>query len=129
MTSPSRRREEEEEARRDYSRCATHPLFCTIRPPSLPYWHSNVRYDTSCTLLLDDDNDVVMIEWERLITEAHASVLKHGGKRVHFTDLEDFNGTMVNVLDVKVYSFFNGLASDNLFSRHGNCRLWDWNPN
>ena len=70
-----------------------------------------------------------MIEWERPITEVHASVLTHGGKQVHFTNLEDCRGTMVNVLDVKVYSFFNGLASDNLFSWRGNCRLWDWNPN
>ena len=159
--------------------------------------HSNVRYDAACTLLLDDDDDAVMMEWERPIMEAHASVLTHGGirgKRVlnvgfglgivdtalqshdpslhviieahptvyakmmsdgwdtkpnvrirygrwqdempkliaegakfdgvfydtygeHFTDLEDFHSAMSQVLDVPggVYSFFNGLAPDNLF--------------
>jgi protein arginine N-methyltransferase 2 len=159
--------------------------------------HSNVRYDAACTLLLDDDDDAVMMEWERPIMEAHASVLTHGGisgMRVlnvgfglgivdtalqshdpslhviieahptvyakmmsdgwdmkpnvrirygrwqdempkliaegakfdgvfydtygeHFTDLEDFHCAMARVLDVPggVYSFFNGLAPDNLF--------------
>merc|ERR1711957_911300 len=35
----------------------------------------------------------------------------------HFTDLEDFHGLMTNVLHKPdgVYSFFNGLAPDNLF--------------
>jgi protein arginine N-methyltransferase 2 len=159
--------------------------------------HTNVRYDASCTLLLDDDDDAVMMEWERPIMEAHASVLTHGGRRgmrvlnvgfglgivdtalqshepsvhviieahptvhakmiadgwgkrdgvrvcfgrwqdempkliaegakfdgvfydtygEHFTDLEDFHDAMTRVLDVPngVYSFFNGLAPDNLF--------------
>jgi protein arginine N-methyltransferase 2 len=142
-------------------------------------------------------DDAVMMEWERPIMEAHASVLTHGGisgMRVlnvgfglgivdtalqshdpslhviieahptvyakmmsdgwdmkpnviirfgrwqdempkliaegakfdgvfydtygeHFTDLEDFHCAMARVLDVPdgVYSFFNGLAPDNLF--------------
>ena len=35
----------------------------------------------------------------------------------HFTDLEDFHDAMAQILDVPggVYSFFNGLAPDNLF--------------
>ncbi|KAL3778582.1 hypothetical protein ACHAW5_007037 [Stephanodiscus triporus] len=159
--------------------------------------HSNVRYDAACTLLLDDDDDAVMMEWERPIMEAHATVLTHGGRRgmrvlnvgfglgiidsalhmhepglhviieahptvyakmiadgwdkktnvricygrwqdempkliaegakfdgvfydtygEHFTDLEDFHDAMAHVLNVPdgVYSFFNGLAPDNLF--------------
>jgi protein arginine N-methyltransferase 2 len=173
--------------------------------------HTNVRYDASNTLLLDDDDDAVMMEWERPIMEAHASILTKGGKHSkrilnigfglgiidtaiqsyepslhviceahptvyakmlsdgwdtktnvricfgrwqdimpqlitegikfdgifydtygeHFTDLEDFHTAMIQVLDTTtstttddddddddnaaVYSFFNGLAPDNLF--------------
>lgn len=36
---------------------------------------TNVRYDAANTLLLDDDNDAVMMEWERPLMEAHASFL------------------------------------------------------
>ena len=169
--------------------------------------HTNVRYDASNELLLDDDDDAVMMEWERPIMEAHASILTNGGKRgkrilnigfglgiidtalssygpsvhviceahptvhakmiadgwdkkpnvricygrwqdimpqliaegmkfdgifydtygEHFTDLEDFHASVIQVLDTRtsttddddddtaVYSFFNGLAPDNLF--------------
>ena len=158
--------------------------------------HENVRYNAANTLLLDNDNDAVMMEWERPLMNAHANILVNGteGKRVmnigfglgiidtalqgykpalhviieahptvykkmiedgwdkkenvricfgkwqdelpklieeglqfdgifydtygeHFTDLEDFHDLMVKVLDKPngVYSFFNGLAPDNLF--------------
>ena len=159
--------------------------------------HSNVRYNAANTLLLDDDNDAVMMEWERPLMNAHASILTHNGtkgKRVmnigfglgiidtalqsyepslhviieahptvyekmisdgwdkkpnvricfgkwqdelpkliaeglefdgifydtygeHFTDLEDFHDGMAKVLHKPdgIYSFFNGLAPDNLF--------------
>ena len=168
--------------------------------------HTNVRYDASNTLLLDDDDDAIMMEWERPIMEAHASLLTRGGRRgkrilnigfglgiidtalrsyepslhviceahptvhakmmadgwdtkpnvricygrwqdvmpqliaegmkfdgifydtygEHFTDLEDFHAAVIQVLDTRtsttdddddtaVYSFFNGLAPDNLF--------------
>ncbi|KAL7502086.1 hypothetical protein ACHAWX_000452 [Stephanocyclus meneghinianus] len=166
---------------------------------------TKVRYDAANTLLLDDDNDAVMMEWERPLMEAHASFLAgnaHSGtdttpsirKRVlnigfglgiidtaiqsynpslhviveahptvynkmlrdgwdqkenvricfgrwqdelpkliaegivfdgifydtygeHFTDLEDFHALMVHCLARPngFYSFFNGLAPDNLF--------------
>eukprot|EP00804_Cyclotella_cryptica_P015031 CCRYP_000630-RB/>CCRYP_000630-RB protein AED:0.04 eAED:0.04 QI:96/1/1/1/0.5/0.33/3/632/373 len=36
---------------------------------------TNVRYDAANTILLDDDNDAVMMEWERPLMEAHASFL------------------------------------------------------
>ena len=39
------------------------------------YVNQNVRYDAACTLLLDNDNDAVMMEWERPLMEAHASFL------------------------------------------------------
>jgi len=159
--------------------------------------HANVRYNAANTLLLDDDDDAVMMEWERPLMYAHAQILTHNGtkrKRVmnigfglgiidmalqsyepslhviieahptvyekmikdgwnekenvricfgrwqdelpkfveeglefdgifydtygeHFTDLEDFHGLMAKVLHKPdgIYSFFNGLAPDNLF--------------
>eukprot|EP00986_Skeletonema_menzelii_P002420 scaffold652_cov142-Skeletonema_menzelii.AAC.7 len=158
--------------------------------------HDNVRYNAANTLLLDNDNDAVMMEWERPLMMAHAQILtsEMKGKRVmnigfglgiidtalqgyepslhviceahptvykkmiedgwdkknnvricfgrwqdelpklveeglefdgifydtygeHFTDLEDFHELMVKVLNKPdgVYSFFNGLAPDNLF--------------
>ncbi|KAL3817400.1 hypothetical protein ACHAXA_011029 [Cyclostephanos tholiformis] len=181
------------------STTSTEAIPVSHEPSTKPSYlnHSNVRYDASCTLLLDDDDDAVMMEWERPIMEAHASVLTHGGRRgmrvlnvgfglgivdaalqahgpsmhviieahptvhakmiadgwdkrdnvricygrwqeempkliaegakfdgifydtygEHFTDLEDFHDAMSKVLDVPngVYSFFNGLAPDNLF--------------
>lgn len=36
---------------------------------------TKVRYDAANTILLDDDNDAVMMEWERPLMEAHASFL------------------------------------------------------
>lgn len=158
--------------------------------------HDNVRYNAANTLLLDNDDDAVMMEWERPLMMAHAQILtsEMKGKRVmnigfglgiidtalqgyepalhviceahptvykkmiedgwdkkqnvricfgrwqdelpklieeglefdgifydtygeHFTDLEDFHELMVKVLHKPdgIYSFFNGLAPDNLF--------------
>ena len=160
------------------------------------YLTSSVRYDAASTLLLDSDGDAVMMEWERPLMRAHASVMTGdvGGKRVlnvgfglgiidsflqehdpslhviveahpavykrmtddgwndrpgvrvcfgrwqdvvpalidegmefdgvfydtygeHHTDLEDFHVLMSRMLARPggVYSFFNGLAPDNLF--------------
>lgn len=47
------------------------------QPCTKPDYNSqtNVRYDAANTLLLDDDNDAVMMEWERPLMEAHASFL------------------------------------------------------
>jgi protein arginine N-methyltransferase 2 len=39
------------------------------------YLDKNVRYNVENTLLLDDDNDAVMMEWERPLMDAHASIL------------------------------------------------------
>lgn len=42
-----------------------------------------VRYNEDKTALLDDDDDAVMMEWERPIMDAHASILMEpAGKRV-----------------------------------------------
>jgi protein arginine N-methyltransferase 2 len=160
------------------------------------YLDRNVRYNTDQTALLDEDDDAVMMEWERPLMEAHASILTSNdeGKRVlnvgfgmgiidtalqkrqpslhiiieahpqvyakmlhdkwdqkpnvricfgkwqtvlpqliqegvtldgifydtygeHFTDLEDFHDGMVQLLAKPhgIYSFFNGLAPDNIF--------------
>eukprot|EP00978_Attheya_sp_CCMP212_P033584 scaffold136201_cov54-Attheya_sp.AAC.4 len=160
------------------------------------YLDRNVRYNADQTALLDEDDDAVMMEWERPLMEAHASILtsNEGGKRVlnvgfgmgiidtalqkrqpslhiiieahpqvyakmlhdkwdqkpnvricfgkwqtvlpqliqegvildgifydtygeHFTDLEDFHDGMVQLLAKPhgIYSFFNGLAPDNIF--------------
>ncbi|KAL7533178.1 hypothetical protein ACHAWF_004370, partial [Thalassiosira exigua] len=43
--------------------------------------HSNVRYDAAHELLLDDDGDAVMMEWERPLMEAHAKLLTGGGNQ------------------------------------------------
>ena len=45
------------------------------------------------------------------------------GKQVQFTNLEDFHGAMAHVMDVPggVYSFFNGLAPDNLRQERITC--------
>lgn len=160
------------------------------------YLHQNVRYNAAETALLDEDNDAVMMEWERPLMEAHASIItgnspnrtilnvgfgmgiidsfiqtynpalhviieahpivyqkmikdgwdKKPNVRIcfgkwqdelpklmsegitfdgmfydtygeHFTDLEDFHNFVSKMLKKPggVYSFFNGLAPDNLF--------------
>ena len=164
----------------------------------LDYLERNVRYNPSKTALLDEDDDAIMMEWERPLMKAHASIITNqtrGTKRVlnvgfgmgiidtilqtewkpslhiiieahpevyeqmkkdgwdkkdgvrvcfgrwqdwmpklihegiqldgifydtygeHFTDLEDFQQCMSQVLQKPdgIYSFFNGLAPDNLF--------------
>ena len=43
--------------------------------------HSNVRYNSANTLLLDDDDDAVMMEWERPLMHAHANILTHNGTK------------------------------------------------
>ena len=161
------------------------------------YLQRNVRYNADGTLLLDDDDDAVMMDWERPLMDAHASIITSDGakgKRVmnvgfglgiidtalqtyepslhiiieahpgvhakmladgwdkkpgvrvefgkwqdvlpkliaekveldgifydtygeHYTDMEEFHEQMTKIL-VKpggIYSFFNGLAPDNLF--------------
>lgn len=159
------------------------------------YLLHRLSYNSDGTALLDQDNDAVMMEWERPLMEAHASILmKTPGKRIlnigfgmgiidtafqrwnpalhiiieahpdvyqrmldekwdekpnvrlcfgkwqdvlpkliqegvmvdgifydtygeHFLDLEDFHNIMVKMLSKPhgVYSFFNGLAPDNIF--------------
>lgn len=159
------------------------------------YLRQRLSYNSDGTALLDQDDDAVMMEWERPLMEAHASILMETpGKRVlnvgfgmgiidtalqthnpnlhiiieahpdvyktmmdkkwdkkpnvricfgkwqdvlpklikegvvvdgifydtygeHFMDLEDFHQNMVELLSKPhgVYSFFNGLAPDNLF--------------
>jgi hypothetical protein len=46
--------------------------------------HDNVRYNAANTLLLDNDDDAVMMEWERPLMMAHAQILtsETKGKRV-----------------------------------------------
>lgn len=39
--------------------------------------HQNVRYNAANTLLLDNDDDAVMMEWERPLMNAHADILTH----------------------------------------------------
>ena len=39
------------------------------------YLQRNVRYNQSKTVLLDDDDDAVMMEWERPLMDAHASII------------------------------------------------------
>ncbi len=41
--------------------------------------HCNVRYNAANTLLLDDDDDAIMMEWERPLMHAHANILTHNG--------------------------------------------------
>jgi type IV protein arginine methyltransferase len=162
------------------------------------YLKHRLRYNNDGTALLDDDDDAVMMEWERPIMKAHASVLMEaaapGTRRVmnvgfgmgiidsalqeyhpalhiiieahpnvyqrmladkwnekpnvqiyhgkwqdvipqlllqkveldaifydtyaeHALDMEDFHGYLPHLLSKRqgVYSFFNGLAPDNLF--------------
>ena len=161
------------------------------------YLERNVRYNLDGTLLLDDDDDAVMMEWERPLMDAHASIITSDGakgKRVmnvgfglgivdsalqkyepslhiiieahpdvhakmladgwdkkpgvrvefgkwqevlpnliaegveldgifydtygeHYTDMEDFHEQMAKILakPAGIYSFFNGLAPDNIF--------------
>lgn len=161
------------------------------------YLQRNVRYNHDKTLLLDDENDAVMMEWERPLMDIHASTITSNGqahKKVlnigfglgiidnalqkynpalhviieahplvhkqmkdegwddksnvrvcfgrwqdelpklieegiefdgvfydtygeHFTDLEDFHALLPKMLKKPhgIYSFFNGLAPDNLF--------------
>lgn len=161
------------------------------------YLNQNVRYNAANTALLDEDDDAVMMEWERPLMDAHASIItgnSQKGKVVlnvgfgmgiidtalqklepkmhyiieahpdvykkilndgwdkrpnvricfgrwqdelpklmnegvmfdgmfydtygeHFTDLEDFHSYVAKMLSKPngIYSFFNGLAPDNLF--------------
>ena len=161
------------------------------------YLERNVRYNSDASLLLDDDDDAVMMEWERPLMDAHASIITSDGakgKRVmnvgfglgivdsalqkyepslhiiieahpdvhakmladgwdkkpgvrvefgkwqevlpnliaegveldgifydtygeHYTDMEDFHEQMAKILakPAGIYSFFNGLAPDNIF--------------
>ncbi len=161
------------------------------------YLERNVRYDAENTILLDDDNDAVMMQWERPIMDAHASIITSNGRKgrvvlnigfglgiidtalqkydpalhviieahpivhqkmiddgwgkksnvqicfgrwqeelprlinegvsfdgifydtygEHFTDLEDFHALVSKGLKKPdgIYSFFNGLAPDNIF--------------
>jgi len=161
------------------------------------YLNQKVRYNAANTALLDEDDDAVMMEWERPLMDAHASVItgnSQKGKVVlnigfgmgiidsalqklepamhfiieahldvykkmindgwgnnpkvricfgrwqdelpklmnegimfdgifydtygeHFTDLEDFHQCVAKTLQKPngVYSFFNGLAPDNIF--------------
>lgn len=43
--------------------------------------HTNVRYNAANTLLLDNDDDAVMMEWERPLMVAHANILTHNGAK------------------------------------------------
>ncbi len=45
------------------------------------YLHNNVRYNAANTLLLDDDEDAVMMEWEKPLMHAHASIITHNGSK------------------------------------------------
>ena len=45
------------------------------------YIQANVRYDAANTILLDNDNDAVMMEWERPLMEAHANFLAGNAAR------------------------------------------------
>ena len=44
--------------------------------------HNNVRYNAANTLLLDNDDDAVMMEWERPLMNAHANILTHNGTKL-----------------------------------------------
>ena len=43
--------------------------------------HANVCYNAANTLLLDDNDDAVMMEWERPLINAHANILTHNGTK------------------------------------------------
>jgi len=62
---------------------ATTPVPVSHEPCTKPDYleHDNVRYNAANTLLLDDDDDAVMMEWERPLMEAHASILTHNGTK------------------------------------------------
>ena len=45
------------------------------------YLQANVRYNAANTLLLDNDDDAVMMEWERPLMKAHASILTQNGAK------------------------------------------------
>ena len=45
------------------------------------YLQHKVRYNAANTLLLDDDDDAVMMEWERPLMNAHARILTHDGTK------------------------------------------------
>lgn len=45
------------------------------------YLQHKVRYNAANTLLLDDDDDAVMMEWERPLMNAHANILTHNGTK------------------------------------------------
>lgn len=174
------------------------------QPSTKPdYLQHRLRYNTDGTALLDQDDDAVMMEWERPIMKAHASIMMEApGKRVmnvgfgmgiidsilqeyspnlhiiieahpdvykrmlqekwdqkpnvrifhgrwqdvlpqlinqkievdavfydtygeHALDMEDFHLLMSQILSKPqgIYSFFNGLAPDNLFF-HGVGKFW-----
>jgi len=57
---------------------------------------ANVRYDAANTLLLDDDNDAVMMEWERPLMEAHASFLAGNASRGD-DSTKDCNKRVLNI--------------------------------
>lgn len=167
------------------------------------YLHHKLRYNDDGTALLDQDDDAVMMEWERPLMQAHAQILMEAGSRVlnvgfgmgiidgilqdqhsptlhiiieahpdvykkmladkwdqkpnvkichgkwqdvmpqliqqgvevdavffdtygeHSMDMEDFHVQMSQILSKPkgIYSFFNGLAPDNLFF-HGVGKGW-----
>jgi len=53
-----------------------------LEPCSKPdYLQRNVRYNAENTLLLDDDDDAVMMQWERPLMDAHASIITSNGRK------------------------------------------------
>lgn len=167
------------------------------------YLQHRLKYNDNGTALLDQDNDAVMMEWERPLMQAHAQILMEAGSRVlnvgfgmgiidgilqdqfspslhiiieahpdvyqkmladkwdqkpnvrichgpwqeimpqliqqgvqvdgvffdtygeHSMDMEDFHGLMSQILSKPkgIYSFFNGLAPDNLFFHGVACQV------
>ena len=73
------------EAKSDSDAMETNDEKAQSKPSSIPVSHEpctkpdylqhNVRYNPANTLLLDDDDDAVMMEWERPLMNAHASLL------------------------------------------------------
>jgi protein arginine N-methyltransferase 2 len=61
------------------------PTLVTDQQPSTKpdYLRHQLRYNPDGTALLDEDDDAVMMEWERPIMKAHASIMMEApGKRV-----------------------------------------------
>jgi protein arginine N-methyltransferase 2 len=52
------------------------------------YIHRNIRYNTENTAILDQDDDAVMMEWERPLMETHAHAITSNGQ---------MNKTVLNV--------------------------------